>query len=261
MKKLLLKKSFLILLTILIWFSNAHSQTDNKILLAADEWSPYNGQPKSEYPGYLVEIAREIFQSHGYEVIYEKTTWNRAIFGTRSGEFDGIIGTGKQETPDFIFPDIEQGIASHTFYVPDTSSWQYSGNSSLKDITLGVIENYSYGSFFNEYIVPHSGNQERVQIITGNDPLLRNLKKIKFGRIEATIEDKNVMQYFLKHNNIDIKIKPAGVVRTEKIYIAFSPDHTKSEKYAKILSQGMKKIRKSGKLNKILAKYGLSEWE
>ena len=46
----------------------------------------------------------------------------------------------------------------------------------------------------------------------------------------------------------------------EKIYIAFSPQKPESHKLAKILSEGMLKLRESGKLEEILNKYGLSDW-
>ena len=37
------------------------------ITLRADEWSPFNGDPASDRPGYLIEIANRIFSKAGHK--------------------------------------------------------------------------------------------------------------------------------------------------------------------------------------------------
>lgn len=258
----LLLLKYLLSALIVFWATDtALAQDKERIVLAGDEWCPYNCHPASENPGYMVEIAREVFGQQGYEVVYRVTSWNRAIFGTRNGDYDGIIGTGKEETPDLIFPRNELGVAAHTFYVQDTTQWQFRGYQSLDKMTVGVIENYSYGTFFNDYIVPNRGDAQKVQVITGSDPFARNLQKMKLGRINATIEDKNVMDYHVRNSLEDLGIKTAGILTTEKIYIAFSNINEKSKEYAKILDEGVEQLRESGKLDEILQKYGLTDWK
>jgi len=50
-------------------------------------------------------------------------------------------------------------------------------------------------------------------------------------------------------------------VEASYVYIAFSPFFKQSKTYAKILSDGIIKYRKNGKLQKILNKYGLKDWK
>lgn len=45
------------------------------------------------------------------------------------------------------------------------------------------------------------------------------------------------------------------------MYIAFSPAISQSKEYARILSEGVDTLRKSGELKTILKKYGLDDWE
>jgi len=252
-------RSVTICLVLLLFSSSLFSKTE-QIILVADEWYPYNGNPASDKPGYVVELAKKIFQQQGYEIIYKTTSWSRAIFGTRNGDFDGIICTGKRETPDFVFPVIEQGIAEHTFYVLENNPWRYQGFDSLSNMTLGAIENYSYGIFYEEYIVPNSDSPDKIQLITGHNPLLRNLQKLKLGRINVLIEDQSVIKSFLLNNEIDIPIKAAGIAKKEKLYIAFSPSNEDSVKFAEILSNGVKELRANGQLKNILSGYGLTDW-
>ena len=45
------------------------------------------------------------------------------------------------------------------------------------------------------------------------------------------------------------------------LYVAFSPSNPKSETYAKIVSDGVEKLRKSGALKSIMNRYGLEDWK
>jgi polar amino acid transport system substrate-binding protein len=53
----------------------------------------------------------------------------------------------------------------------------------------------------------------------------------------------------------------AGCISPVKLYVAFSPHNPNSKVYAEILSKKMIDLRKSGKLAKILAPYGLKDWK
>lgn len=41
------------------------------ITIVADPWCPYNCEPGSDEPGFMVEIARRVFAEAGIEVRYE----------------------------------------------------------------------------------------------------------------------------------------------------------------------------------------------
>ena len=232
-----------------------------EILLVADPWCPYNCEQTDTHPGFMVEIARHIFEKCGHTVKYINVPWARAIYGTREGQYDGIIGTGRDETPDFVFPDIEQGLARHTFYVKKGNPWRYDGLDSLEDITLGVIKNYSYGNLFNQYIQPNQHNPKRVQVVSGENGLALNIRKLMENKIDALIEDRAVFQHHLRQTNTTDPFEEAGVADREKVYIAFSPNMKKAETYADLLTRGMKTLRESGKLSEILKKYGLQDWK
>jgi polar amino acid transport system substrate-binding protein len=216
----------------------------DEIVLVADPWCPYNCGWNDENPGFMVEIAKDVLGQNGHAVKYFNVPWARAIYGTREGQYDGIIGAGRTETPDFVFPDIELGLARHTFYV-----------------TLGVIKNYSYGDLFTVYIEPNQDNPNRVQVISGEKGLALNIHKLEENKIEAIIEDQAVFQHYLREANIPNHFSEAGIASMEKVYIAFSPKLKKAHAYAEMLTKGMQALRKSGRLSEILQKYGLEDWK
>jgi len=250
-------KRGLLLFTLLIL--TAPSLVADEIVLVADEWCPYNCAPEDDHPGFMVEIAEYAFAKEGHTVTYRTLPWARAIVSVREGMYHGIIGAGREETPDFIFPDIEQGKATHIFYTKKGGSWKYEGLASLKKINLGVITHYSYGNLYEDYIRPNRGS-ERVQVVGGQNALGQNIKKLLHDRIDALIEDRNVFQYHLHKTNTPDIFSEAGVAYTEMVYIAFSPKSETSEMYAKILSNAMQELRTTGKLADILKKYGVNDW-
>ena len=158
------------------------------ITIRADEWCPYNCEPKSDLPGFMVEIAVKIFESKGHTVDYDIMPWARAIQDTRKGKYNAIIGAGKEDAPDFIFPAIEQAQMVNVFYVRKGFPWQYAGVASFKDNVLGVIKDYTYVEEIDVYISENAKNSKRVQIVSGDTALDSNIKKLLAGRVDILIE-------------------------------------------------------------------------
>ncbi len=236
------------------------SESGNVITLVSDVWLPYNGYQDSLNPGYMLEIAEYAFENAGYTIEYKNVPWTRAINGTRDGTYDGIVATGKDETPDFVFPDIEQGLAVHTFYVNEGSSWKYEGLNSLRQIVLGVIRDYSYGTLFIDYIKPNENVLEHIQVVSGDGALDNNVRKLLAGRIDVLVEDRTVFQYHLHITNAPNTLERAGTYCDEKVYIAFSPKIEDAQDYAGIVSRATEELRVTGGLATILAKYGVQDW-
>lgn len=231
------------------------------ITLRADEWCPYNCEPNSAEPGFMIEIAQAIFKKAGHSVEYDVMPWARAIQDTRKGKFNGIIGAGKEDAPDFVFPEVELAEMTGAFYVKQGTAWTYAGLESLKDKTLGVIKDYSYSEDIDGYIEENGKNSKLVQVASGDSALDSNVKKLLSGRIDVLIEDSNVMGLYIKSNKQENALQSAGKLSPDDLFIAFSPSLPKSNEYAKILSDGIVAMRMSGELAAILDKYGLKDWK
>ena len=70
-------------------------------------------------------------------------------------------------------------------------------------------------------------------------------------------------------NKSDIERVSLGVIAgydyrqwlLDYIYIAFSPKRADSQRYARMLSEGVVQLRRTGRLAVILSKYGLKDWK
>jgi len=231
----------------------------DQITIVADEWPPYNSIPNSKEPGYGIEIAKHVFEATGHTVVYKILPWHRSIIETRTGKYNAIIGAFKQEAPDFVFPEEEFGLSKNAFFARKGREWTYSGLESLQGMKIGIIKGYSYGEELDKYF---KENPQQVQYVYSKDPLFQNIKKLLVGRLDVFIEDENVLLQKLKKMQVADKIVNAGFTGvSEKLYITFSPKIKKSKEYAEILTKGIRKLKESGELDKILAKYGLKYWK
>ncbi len=231
------------------------------ITLVSDEWCPINCIPGAREPGFMVEVTRTVFSNEGHIVEYKKVPWERAIAQTRKGKYNAIIGAYVGDAPDFVFPENEQGMIGNAFYTLKENNWNFSGTDSLVKLRLGVIKGYDYGESINTYINDPK-NLKMIQLTFGETPLELNIKKLIKARVDTVLESEYVFNYKISQMGHKDKIRFAGVAAPpDKAFIAFSPVNEKSKEYARILSDGMTKIRKSGELKKILAKYGLDDWK
>jgi polar amino acid transport system substrate-binding protein len=226
------------------------------ITLVADEWCPYNCTPGDEKPGFLIEIAKRVFEPHGFSVDYRIVPWARAIRDTRAGRYSGIIGAIRSEAPDFLYPEDTGFHAGTQAFVKSGDAWQYAGPKSLEDATLGVILDYSYGDTADKYIAQHRSDTKRVQLSTGEDALEKNVAKLQQGRVSVVLEDPAVMRYFLDKTEQADAVAVAGVLEDTEVFIAFGPKEPHALEHARMLSDGMRRMRESGEFARILARYG-----
>ncbi len=237
----------------------------DEIVIAADVWCPINCEPDSDKPGYMIEMARQIFAAQGHTVKYVVLPWSRAIEEARRGDIDGIIGAYKEDAPDFIFPTLEQGMLGDVFYVKKDSDWTYNGLDSLQGKSLAVIQDYGYTDELNPYVEANLDNNAKIQAVDGEDALPINIRKLVKGRVDVVVESAPVFWYTAASIGMKDKVKAAGATaEKDQTFIAFSPADAKKEKsaeYAKLLSEGTQKLRESGALAQILAKYSLTDWQ
>lgn len=237
------------------------------VTIAADEWCPYNCAPASEHPGFMIEIARQAFKKHNIDVEYKILPWSRAVSATRKNKYTAIVGATSGDAPDFVFPVYAQGLSIMGFYTHKQSSWTYKNMYSLSDVTLGAISDYSYSDEVDAYIETHKKDRRLVQLVSGEKALELNVKKLRNKRVDAVIEDINVLGNFLTETDQESALREAGILdyrrgyKEQLLYVAFSPKHPKAREYARILGDETRLMRESGQLQKILDDYGLQDWK
>lgn len=236
------------------------------ITIVADQWCPYNCGQKDAKPGYMVDIVRQAFKKSDIDVVYKVIPWAQAIELTRQGKYDAIIGANHGDAPDFIFPDIVQGISVNQAWVKKDSRWTYTGLASLEGLRVGIVAGYSYGKSIDPYFKKRMGEYPQHMIVFSTDNAADlNIEALVAGRIDVILEDKNVVSYYFASRDQPMAIKSVGnpvdvdQIDDTYLFIAFGPNGPKSHYYADLLTRGMKEMRQSGELKAILASYDMDD--
>lgn len=257
---------FLLILLLLLQLFMVTASYADVITLKADNWCPYNCSPTDTNPGYMIDIAKEVFAKHGHTINYEIINWSRAISEASEGKIEGIVGPTLGGAEGFYFPKNNLGYLENVYITLKDNGLDCSEDLSfLNGYVLGVISDYHYGEKIAAYIKAHKG-KKAVDVLTGNNALERLFEKLDRGRIDLFIENEFVAMHVARKIGMVSSVKVKHLekeVKTEgkSVYIAFSPVNPKSAEYAEILSKGVAELRESGRLDKIMAKYGLEDWK
>lgn len=230
------------------------------LTIAADTWCPYNCDASSRERGFMIDVVSEVLSKHGYSVSYRNESWTKALQEVQDGAVDAVVGAGSTESEKLVVAKEPLGVNKTCFYTLAGSGWKYTGVGSLSDVRLGVIAGYLYGGETDLYVDKTRTNYEKLQLVTGDKPLLQNVKKLQAGRIDALVENEMVMT-FSSHKFALLGLRNAGCDKEMPLYIAFSPKHAESKRLAEYVNQGIPELRRSGKLKAILARYGVKDWK
>ncbi len=215
---------------------------ERTITVVGDKWCPFNCSDDPGNRGILVERAAAALADANIGIRYLELPWSRAIAEVRAGEIDAIVGAGPEETPDFHFPARPLAIARHSFFTLPSSDWQYTGLESLAQVRLGVIQDYSYGTLFNDYIQPHNNDEQRIVVLRGNDVLPRLVEMLRLSRIDAFVAEERVLAYHFSSKNMPNPLRNAGLASEEHLYIAFSPALGDGVALVSLLSQQLPQL-------------------
>lgn len=258
-----IKFQIYVFLTLLLSFVKVPVTGAEEIQIRADLWAPFNSDPTSDKPGYMIEVASRIFEKAGHKLNYQVMPWNRSIKAAENGEVDGIVGAAVGDAPNFIFPKESLGRVENAIYVKKDNPWRYTGIESLKEVKVGVIADYSYGDILDGYIKANIRNKNLIEVATGDDAFSQNIKKLSLGRVSAIFCAPPVLISTIQElkQNLEDFVQAGVSSDIDDLYIAFSPKKPSSNQYAEILSKGIVEMRKSGELQKILDKYSLKDWK
>jgi polar amino acid transport system substrate-binding protein len=225
----------------------------DEITLMADSWCPYNCEPNSAEPGVFIEVATQALQAKGHKVKYSLLPWSRALSDARNGKITGVVGAGLLDAEGLELAE-PMGSSSNCFFVPKSSKWTFTDAKSLESITLAAIAGYTYTEEIDAYIA-NPKNAKKIDVIGGDDALEKNIKKVAAGRVDAFLEDSNVVNYNLAKMKLADKVQKAGCAKSLPISVAFSKKNPKAKEFVKIVNDHLASMKKNGSYETLKKKY------
>ena len=230
------------------------------VRLCADQWMPYNGDPADPKPGYVIELARTVFEPQGIKVEYDVMPYEEALAAVKEGRRSGAIGANKEEAEGLTLPAEPIGSVATCLLTLAGNKWAYENVGSFRNVRIGVIKGYTYWPALDTYIERAAG-KDAIHIAAGDDPLDELMTKLQKGEIDVVVESEPILLWYLRSHDVDragVRVVFKGT--SEAIYVAFSPDE-EGRRFASLLDEGIRTLRKSGELTKLLQRYGLRDWQ
>ncbi len=242
-----------------LWLAPEGAADESVLRIRADAWMPFNGEPSADRPGYVVELARLIFEPAGVKVDYQLMPWKDALAAARKAEVDAVIGANPTEAEGLLLPKQSAGMPRVALFVKKDNPWKYENLQSLNSVRLGVIAGYSYWDSFDAFL--KSNRSGKVVYFQGETPLTDGIAQLNKGKIDVMAETLAVFIWTVRsEGGSPADYRVAYLQAGEAIYMAFAKTAA-GERYARIFDEGLVRLRKSGELATILKRYGLPDWE
>lgn len=247
-------------LTTPVWA--ASRENSSVVRLEADPWCPYNCVPNSAHPGYMIDVARAILSPQGYTVVYRTEPWSRVLVETRQGIVDGALGATFEDGHGLVFGREALGVDHTVVAFAGDRPAHYSGPHSLDGLRIGIIDNYGYnnGGPIDQYLAARRRQDPNSVVVLSTDHALWQLiEMLRLHRIDVLFASGNVLSYTLKMMGLQGHLQVRDTAAYNVVNIAFTPD-ARGRKLARLMDKGIRQLRRSGELTKILAPYGLTDW-
>ncbi len=239
--------------------ANARADT---LTAVADAWEPYT-QAEGTHPGYIPELVTEAMKLSGHTVKYRLWPFQQCLEALDSGKVDMILGIYSSEAEPRKYQFDKKlifGLSTNHFFTLTTSKWNYKNPNSLQNMSIGLAFGYDWGEL-NE---PAASKKIRVDWISGSNPMEKSLRKLVAHKIDVIADDELVVKNTAKRIGVLQQIREAGQLgSSNNVYVTFPPATVpgKSKIYLQNLTDGIQKMRQNGSFQRILAKYGVSDWQ
>jgi len=229
-----------------------------EINVASIDWCPQLCQD-TERPGYIIDTIEMVFTDSPFELDIKTYPWSRSIKLVETGRKHALLSPAKNEAPNLVYPRNEVGIQRMCFFTLKNSDWLYKGVESLKGLRIGIATDASPQEL-TEYI---KNNQHQFQYMPYHENYVeQSFNKLKKNRVDTFLFTYNSTIYKMKNIGVFPDYKMAGCVSSAKVYLAFSPQPNLNIKpMIDYFDERMDKIKASGALNNIMARYGLENWQ
>lgn len=232
------------------------------IIIASDPWCPYACDPATDgREGYMVELAREIFQAAGYRVEYRVVNFAMLKRMLHDGSATAVPGAATDMGGALLLPALAQGNSANAVALQREKDFTYSKPDDFGPYRVGVIKDYAYGGDVQRYIDQHHANPARVRVLSGfgYSQLVQGLRQIQGGGLDLLLDDYNVLRWQLRRLALDDQMRVVSLKDDADLFVGLSRSDARAPLLARLLEDGTRRLRAEGRFLAILARYGLHE--
>ena len=203
----------------------------------------------NEIDGVMVDIINAVGAEEGFSTDIEATQWSALIPSLTSGKID-IIAAAMYATEErakvvaFTDPVYSYGEG---LFVPKDDTTAYATLDDLEGKVVGAQGGTAY-------VAPLQAN-DKLKEVRVYDTIADIMRDVSLGRIDAGFGDRPIVAYQLSQGASDVRLVPE-YESTIVGDVAIAVRQDEPELLAR-LNSGIAKIKKAGKLDEIVAEWGI----
>ena len=203
----------------------------------------------NEIDGVMVDIIKAVGEAEDFTPQVEATQWS-ALIPSLTGDKIDIIAAAMYATEErakvVAFTDTVYSYGEGLF-VPKDDQTDYKSLDDLAGKTVGA----QVGTAYVEPLKA-SGKLKEVKVY---DTIADIMRDVSLGRIDAGFGDRPIVAYQLAQGAADVRLAPNYESQiTGNVALAVRPADTE---LLGRLNAGLKKVKESGKLDELIAKWGI----
>ncbi len=222
------------------------------IELITMNWAPYYGESLAEN-GVVTSITAAAFKDAGYEIGITFVPWKRALREVEASVKDGLLGAYKTNDRSVTM------YFSNPIFFAEEAFFQLSSRSKITYRNLEDLAPYSIGTIsgVSNSIAFDEADYLRKETSTNVDSLV---KKLFTGRVDLIVQSKLVVldiinkNYHPEYREKIQQVEPILVKRA--LYVTIRKSKDNSLEIINKFNNSLNNISKSGKLEKIVRRYG-----
>jgi len=233
--------------------------TAEKITVLTEEFPPFSYTENGKITGASTEIVEAVFKEAGIDYEIKVLPWARAINEAQREKNSALYSTMRLPEREKLFKWIgEITVPGYSVYaLKYRTDIEIKTMEDLKKYKIGTVKDDSREQFFinKGFVIGKNIDQ-----IAGSEATVQNLKKLEIKRIDLWPMPDAVAEYIVRQQGKDPdqlirKVYALEELSKTGLYLAMHKD-TPDVVVIK-LQTAFKKLKKSGFINRVLAKWRL----
>ncbi|MFC3152046.1 substrate-binding periplasmic protein [Litoribrevibacter euphylliae] len=224
--------------------------------MSAIDWCPQICPQTPDKPGYMVEMANDVFKHSDFDLEFEYVPWSRAIYRVKVGETDALLSPSKDEAPELRYHSEPLSYQTHCFWTLRNSGWHFDGVENLVRQPFVIYRDHSYASFFASGAVPITSDHY-FELIYDERYIPRAIQLLEAKRANAFIFTANSVIFYQKRYGVQ-SLAIGECIKRDELWFALSPQPSdKIDGIQAHLDDYLAQYKKTERYRALLEKYDI----
>jgi len=172
-----------------------------------------------------------------------------------------VWGSGPKSQERAILAKEAIAVARGGVVARKGTSYQIKTTADLTSLNLLAVAAVDYPPVLMKYLEQNKGSK-KITTLSGNELGPRSFEMIARKRADVRFSSLDRLTFLVRTAGFSDKlgVSPAPFYTTTLIYSGFSKNNPNAQKLADMMTKGIRELRQSGRLAKILSAYGLPDW-